>query len=183
MDLYIANTTKQHADFYYRLPEVPGAPRCQRIPIGGQVKISGSLSTPDIDAIIAQHAPYGMVPADALDTIRGYVGLCYSVGKPVPAHKIERAMNDNITVLVQRGAETRKAGAVASSMVIEDALTEQARPEILRNYETTIVEENPDARGGEGGPAISEGIRVNRAADPDGNIPAPSRHGKRRKAA
>ena len=184
MDLYIANTTKQNVAFYYRVPESV-ALREQTIRVGSQERISGNLSTPDIDAIIAQHAPYGMVSADELDRVKGFVGLCYSVGKPIPAAKIERAMNENISVLIRRGKETREMGAIASSVAIENTLAEQSRPEILKEFDASIVEENPDARGDAGGPAISEGVRVNRLADPDGHVPPQSGRsaGKRRRAA
>lgn len=184
MKLYIANTTRQNVDFYYRVPEIPGAPRMQKISIGGQILVSGDLNTPQIEAILSQHAPYGIVSADELDRVKGYVGLCFSIDKPVPAHKIERAMNENISILVRRGQQTRRESAVATSALIETELSEKSRPEILKNFEASIVEENPEVRGTEAGPAIAEGVRVNRLADPDGHIPETHhRAGKRRKAA
>jgi hypothetical protein len=179
MRLYISNTTKQNVDFFYRVLENPVARR-QQIPIGGQIVISGDLSTPDVEYIIGQHRPYGMVSADELDRTKEFVGLCYSVDKPVTMIKIERTMRHNDAVLIKRGEEIRKEAAIASSNGLENSLVEQDRQESLRSFETTIVEENSEKRDTSDVKAISEGIRVRRSEEPQ---PRPVNSGKARRRA
>jgi hypothetical protein len=162
--MYIANCTQQVQDFIYRLPETPG-PRSQRIDIGSQVQISGDLSTPDIDAIVRQHATYGLVSVDEVDRTKPFVGLCYSVDKPVPVAKIKSAIAHNYDVMVERGKELRKEAAVAT----ESSLVERgAGPAAL---EMSVVEETKDGSD----PTFNEGLRVTRNEAPS----EPPRRGNR----
>jgi hypothetical protein len=162
MRLYVANATKQNVDFLYRVPERQSWLQ-QRIPIGGQVQVTGELSRDVIDYIIQQHVKYGIVSADEVDRTREFTGLCYSVDKPVQMAKIEKLIRHNTDELVKLGKQIRQESAVASSVSLEGEIDQSGRNEVLRNFEASIVEENHDDR--DEGPAIAEGIRVNRSGE------------------
>lgn len=181
MHLYIGNASRQNVAFMYRVLESTGI-RTQHIPIGSQVKISGDLSSDEIEYIVGQHRKYGLTPADEIDRKREFVGTVYSVGKPIPYNKIMDAMNRNIFVLVERGKQIRQEAAIAEAVKIENDLVQTGRPESLSSFEATIVEENPGGRNA--GPAMSEGLRVTRNANPDGSPKETAKTGRgRRKAA
>lgn len=169
--LYIANTKKQAEDFCYRMPGQNGV-RKQRIEIGQQIAISGGdLSTLEIDAIVDQHAMYGMVCVDALDRTKEFIGLCYSIGKPVTIGKMEIALAHNDDVLTDRGKELRKEAAVS----VNNALEQQT--DGLQKLDISVQEDNAP----QGVVPIAEGIRVQREA----HAPRPSsqKPGGRRRAA
>jgi hypothetical protein len=162
MMLFIGNATKQNVVFAYRVPEQSGV-RAQNIPIGGQVRISGDLSSTDIDSIIAQHRPYGLVDAREVDRDKEFHGLCYSIGSPVTVAKIGLAIQHNTSVLVERGQEMRKAAAVAVQGRIEHDLAETPGMEStnMRQLDVSVVEEEPKGGYGPDKP-IAEGITVKR---------------------
>lgn len=161
MKMYIANATKQVADFIYRVPETQSL-RTQSIPIGGQVQLSGELDRTAIDYIIEQHTRYGLVPADEIDRTREFSGLCYSIDAPVKVPKITSLIHHNVEQLIARGRQTREESAVASNNFLENEINESGRPEVLRNFEASVVEENHDERDER--PAVAEGVRVSRSA-------------------
>jgi hypothetical protein len=157
MRLYVANLTKQYYKFMWSIPEHFGQSR-QTIPMGSQICLSNvELSTPDIDYIVRKHARYGFVKIEEIDTAKGYVGLVYSIDKPVDAVTIERVMRRNSLVMNDRGKKIRQEAAVAESQRIDTQLVEADRPP-LRRFESSVVVENPDTSA-EGAP-IAEGIRV-----------------------
>ena len=173
MRLYIANATKQNFDFMYRMPEVSGI-RVQTIPIGGQIQITGELSTLQVDSIIAQHAKYGMVSVDEIDRSRNFTGLCYSIDKQIPVAKIMTAVRLNTAVLQNRGKQMRQEAAVAENNRIERTLIENDIPGVLNKLEVSVVEEKDRA---DGEPMVAEGVRVTRN-EPE-NEQAPPRRRRR----
>lgn len=162
MKLYIGNATRQLQDFTYRLPEVPGV-RNQMILIGGQIAISGDLNKRQIDAIIDQHEPYGLVAIEDIDRTRPFVGLCYSVDREIVPGAIEKLMRHNTGVLVERGKSLRVAAAVVEENRISNQLSDNdMRP--LRNFEMSVVEENPQPSA-DGTEPVAEGFRIKREAE------------------
>ena len=176
MDLYIANASMQTFDFMYRVPGTNGV-RKQTIPIGEQIKISGSLSQPEVDAIIDQHRPYGMVESSELDRVRGRFGaLVYSVDKPVAASRLAQAQDVRIDDLVKQGAESRKAAAIQANKLIEDELP---RGSTLNKMIMTMQEEDRTLQSDETpSPKISEGLIITR----DKNHPAMEQIGSAKRA-
>ncbi|HEY0181252.1 MAG TPA: hypothetical protein VGC09_00455 [Rhodopila sp.] len=184
MHLYIANASYQTQVFIYRLLESK-TPRQQPIRRGHQIKITGDLSTEDIDYVVGQHRKYGLISTAEVDANRTHTALIYSVGKPVPPSKVEAIMARNKEVLQARGKQIRKEAAMAEAVRVEKDLTEQgARPESLLEMNTEIVEQNHDDR--DSTPAVAEGFRVTRNANPDGSPindnPKRGRGGRRRAA-
>lgn len=168
MKLYVANCTNQVQDFIYRLPETASS-RQQQIAIGGQVRISGDLGQKDIDAIVEQHSKYGLVDVGSIDRERQFMGMCYSVDKPVDLKYVERAFEFNLRRLEDMGRKFRQEAAVAVSNAVEE------QGSGLTALEMSVIEEetkkNPN-------PTISEGTRVTRH-EPPGATPSPSRRGRR----
>lgn len=161
MRLYIGNATRQLQNFTYRLPEVPGA-RSQMILIGGQIAISGDLNKRQIDAIIEQHEPYGLIAIEDIDRTRPFVGLCYSLDREISPGAIEKLMRHNTSVLVERGKSLRVAAAVVEENRINNQLQDNdLRP--LRNFEMSVVEESP-LPSPDGTEPVAEGYRIQRDA-------------------
>lgn len=105
MKLYIANTTKQRQIFAYRKLETG---RLIQIPInhGDQMMVLDG-STDEVDAVVQHHRVYGLVDSTKIDQSRAFVGLCYSLNKPVSASVIEKAIRDN-DIHLTRGAHGRR---------------------------------------------------------------------------
>lgn len=163
-EMYVANVSKQDFNFIYRVPERKG-PVSQMIRAGSQVKLAPwgtaktNLSQPDIDAVIAQFAKYGMKEAGSIDLNRGpFTGLCYTIGKPVATSKMLAALEKNEDTLFQQGVEMRKEAAIATSDSIEEGMGVP-----LRGLEMSVSEIEP--RGGfhdDGMKHVAEGVRVTR---------------------
>jgi hypothetical protein len=171
MKLYVANCTKQVQDFIYRLPET-AASRQQKIDIGGQIRVSGDLTTQDIDAIIEQHSRYGMVNVDTIDRTKEFVGVCYSVDKPVDLKYVRRALEINQFVLEERGREIRTEAAVATANSVEEQ--NPGLHALEMSVQEVETKSNPN-------PTISEGTRVSRFEDPGPTRPS-ARRGNRKAA-
>lgn len=164
MQLYVANPTKQIVDFVYRVTDTSSPSwklspiRKQTIGIGGQVKLSGELSQEDISFIIKTNSAYGFVAADTAHNSKVFVSTMYSTDKPVSSLKIEHVMDRNTQILNDRGRNNRKEAAIAEAGRLENDLMDSGRPERLRSFEASVVEENHDDR--DESDAVSEGYRI-----------------------
>ncbi len=176
-ELYIGNVSKQIHQFAYRSLERPGI-IFQTISIGGQIRIvpngaRSDLTTPEIDYIIEQHKTYGIAPIDELDSITNpFGGLCYSIGKPISAEKLRRAMLKKDDAVKAFGAKLRQEAALAVNSQIEEQI---GAP--LRNLEMSFTEEEPRGGYSDDTDHVSEGVRVTRLADH--GPPAAERRGRR----
>lgn len=176
--LYVGNATKLRFDFCYRVPETTTL-RTQRIEPGMQERITGDLSTEQIDAIIAQHAKYGLINESDIDRARAFHGTCYSIGKPLTVARLTYLMSKNMDQLVTRGDEIRRANAIAQNSLFERALTESGRPERVAALDLTVQQENHDPANDV--PQFSVGTLVTRE---NGDAPRGSRQaGKSRRRA
>jgi hypothetical protein len=141
MRMYVGNCSQQVQDFYYRVPEEAqgrsSGLRMQKIDVGSQVIISGNLSTPQIESIVAQHAPYGLIRVDEIDRTRPYIGLCYDVDRPIPVNKLKYAIEHNREVLIKRGEEIRKETAVAVNQQLEEVAPGLTKSEFTLQEEKT----------------------------------------------
>lgn len=118
MNLFIANCSKQNLEFTYRLP---GSMQVVRMPIeaGKQVNIS-NLKQPDLDAIIKQHAKYGLVHAKEAAGKQQFAGYAYSVDKPVTLNQITDKMEHNVDVAVDRANDMRAATTLATAEALQE---------------------------------------------------------------
>lgn len=116
MKLYVANMTKQFHDFLYTVPEEKkqGRFRMQRIAPGEQIRVyQDDMTQADVDAIVSQHEIYGLIGVNEIKRTKAFIGLCFSVDKPVDMEKFMVAEQHNDAVLADRGVEIRKNAAVA----------------------------------------------------------------------
>ncbi|MGX5055997.1 hypothetical protein ACWKX9_20385 [Enterobacter asburiae] len=118
MKLHIANTTKQRHDFTYRKPET-GRLVYHPINAGSQVVVLDGTAA-EIDAIVQQHAIYGLIDANSIDQSRVYIGMCYSIDKAVPSRIIEKAMRDNDEHLTRGAHERRQASVIATNQALSE---------------------------------------------------------------
>ena len=118
MKLYIANTTKQRHIFAYRTLETG---RLIQIPIahGAQMMVLDG-SPEEVDAVIQHHQTYGLVDSTKIDQSQEFIGICYSINKPVSAAVIEKTIRDNDIHLTRNAHNLRQA----SIMALDSALRE-----------------------------------------------------------
>jgi hypothetical protein len=164
-ELYIGNVSKQIQQFCYRSPDRPGV-IVQTIPIGGQIRISPNgqhvdLSPLEIDAIIAQHSAYGIVNVSDIDNKQSpFNGVCYSIGKPISAEKLRRAMLKKEEALGVFGQKLRQEAALAVNSQIEEQI---GAP--LRQLEMSFEEVEPKGGYADDVDHLAEGVRVTREAE------------------
>lgn len=152
--LYVANASKQNHDFIYRLPEETSFRR-QQIPRGGQIVIYQANINADIVSIILdQHLRYGLVDSSKIDSTKPFVGLCYSIDKPINVNKIMYADEHNAGVLQNQSEEARKLSAAAIHDAINASTDGAVRVERL-DFE--VVEQNKPSE-----PGLNEIVSVSR---------------------
>jgi len=110
--LFIANTSNKNNEFNFRLPERTQL-RTVQIPAGMQMEVLKNASKEEVDSVIKQHEPYGLVNEAEIKKICKFAGTVYSIDKPVRVNSMELAMEANNDILLQEGHEQRKIAAVA----------------------------------------------------------------------
>jgi hypothetical protein len=169
--LYVANASKQRHDFIYRIPEETSVRR-QQIAPGGQITVYQPNAQPEvIRSIIDQHVRYGLVDVSEIDRRKPFVGVCYSIDKPIKVEKIMYADEHNSTVLTKASEEARQLSAAALHTALEQATEGAAKVESL---ELEIVQQN-----GRDEPGLNEIVTVGQQID--NSIPPPTRRGRSRK--
>jgi hypothetical protein len=177
--VWVANPTQQVHQLFYRIKN-KHAPVTQLIPQGGQVRLSKELEEEELVAFIVQQSNYGMVSWDEVDRTKPFIGLCYSVGKPVPIGVIRGGLMHNQEILIERGTRLRQEAGVAVHNMIEQTDFMRETGSDLKSLELSVVEENQDRHTQivPDTPIISEGVRVTKDVQK-----APPPKGSRRRAA
>jgi len=184
MKLYIANATKQLQQFWYTSRLSNGTLKQVRQDIleGSQIQIqwdgTGNMQPEDIDYVVGQHAVYGLLDIADVDKAKPFVGLCYSIDKPVPAMRIQKLMMHNQEVLEDRAETNLKATALANNELLENRVAMTARDArqpipVVGDLEISITEES---KGGapaktnffREGKQAAGGIKVHRSETPPG---------------
>ena len=163
MELWIANTTKQHHLLMFWMPEgeashvatiagqrieTPVQPKLRRreIKAGKQICIS-NLTAAQIGAIVAQHAIYGLQNAKEMSRVHGYVGYSYNVDAPVPIDEMLAVfeMNDKAKDAQARERIVLEAADV-SNVIAKDLAQKTGKPieEVRPNVEVSHLEENTE---------------------------------------
>jgi hypothetical protein len=165
MKIYVANCTPQVHNFVYRMLGQTGI-RQQMIEVGRQVRLSGEMTSEEIDFIVNQHAKYGLIrDTEITRKTRGFNCLVYAVDRPVAVDNMTIVLELNREALVTQGQQTRKEAAVAVTNAIEN------EGPGLKALELSVVEE--DRPGVEG--TMAEGLRVTREEGPATSGDAPRR--------
>jgi hypothetical protein len=149
--LYIANTSKQHHDFAYRLPEEQNI-RYEPIRAGSQVRLPGDLPHDLIQRIVKQHECYGMKSVSELQRNRHFVGLCYSVDKPISLDAIHETFETNDVAMNERAEDRREETAAAIGSEIQSTM--QAHGANVSRSEVETIEDT------KGTPTVASGYEI-----------------------
>lgn len=154
--LFVANLSKQHHEFHYRIPEGDRTKALApvMIPVGQQRQVGGDLRLEDIALIVEDCARYGIVSSDEIKNRREFTGLCYRIAKPVPIDTFYESYEKNDEALDERSADIRQEAATAMANQIEETLHTPHSRVTLHRTEVELVEQTP------GTPKIAEGIEV-----------------------
>jgi hypothetical protein len=192
--LYIANTTKHDQIIFYRLDfdqsgqpvsQVGKMPKQQTIPRGRQVNIGGDLYMSQIDSIVEQLKPYGLIGVADVQHMTKIAPYVFNVDQPVSSETMRRvhAFNDGVSIL--DGKKRRQSAAVAVNDQVQrvvDELAAQANvplPTPFVDPTKPVVEFEQIEQSENGEKRIEEGYILNQDAPA-----APEPKGRaRRKAA
>lgn len=163
--IFIANTTNQRWDFMWRRPG-GGKAQMQPIEVGQQIRVSGQTTIADVQAIMEQWARYGMRLADEVKQLRGqFIGLILSPEKPVEVDRhIRPTIEANRGILDERGRQLRLQAGIAMQQNAEQRAQEDGGA--LREFEVSIVEDDPTGEGAKEKATFAENITISRQADP-----------------
>ena len=118
--LYLANTTKQHRIFTYRIlhkradGSIPGAATWPIKP-GGQICIDDNFTKAEIDEIISQNVKYGLKSAAEVSRVKNFVGIVYDTEHPVSMDNMLERFEKNDSVLAGEAQQRREVTAAAIS--------------------------------------------------------------------
>jgi hypothetical protein len=125
--LYVANLTSQEHNFHYRMPAEEGWSRrvqVQTIAPGGQQQIHAEAPIQVIEAIIDQHRQYGLIEASEVHKYKGFVGICFSIDKPMDMDLLHLGVDHNQGALFDEAARNRARWARDVDRIFEDTLIE-----------------------------------------------------------
>lgn len=148
--LYIANCTKQHQDFQYRIPET-GKLTAQPIPVGQQIMVYKDTNRHELEQIVAQHEVYGLLPVSEARKAKGFVGLCYDYDKPVSMEVVVETVEHNDEALEQRSQEIREDSVAATEHQMKEQVQQAGGDaEDVSGLEVEVVEQKaPNDPNGE----------------------------------
>ena len=113
--LYVANTSRQHAQFIARLPE-HGTILRKPIRSGQQEMVyEGELYV--IEQIIQQNELYGLKKAEEVTRTKTFTGMAYRIDRPIAVDNFMIADEKNHEILEDQGAETRANAAIYATAV------------------------------------------------------------------
>ena len=152
MKLYVANCSKQEHLFTYMIPENP-RPFSHSIRAGAQIEIPGNQDA--IDAIINQHAIYGMMEINKVK--KGFGGLCYRLEKPISIEAIQSGFTQSEQETIDRSQLARNVTAAAADQMIANKAQEMGLKQ-KSGLEIEVIEEKKNA--GDNEPKFEQTIEV-----------------------
>jgi len=174
--LYIANCTKQNQMIYYRLDfNNRGEPeknarfqpaKQQEIPPGRQIILGGDFHPTQIEDIVQQLVPYGLIGVTDVPRQKKVAPFVFNVDKPVPADIMRNVSHINSEVQIEEGKLRRQKAAIA----VNDLVTQRVAAEFLNQGVTDeptqnlslAIEQEEQSENGE--KRIAEGFKVSAAA-------------------
>ena len=166
MDLYIANGTKQHQSFQYRIPGTKQV-RTQHIAIGNYIRVAGDLSDLEIKSVVAQHRKYGLIDADDINKGRGPAPLCFRVGGRVTPDEIVALVARNRGELIILGKKVREEAATALGSLLGKAAEESGTGADFSEADIDIIEEENKAAPKSDEDMFDEKMIIQRADNKD----------------
>jgi hypothetical protein len=168
--LFVANLSNQVGELAFRPLELNKIVTL-KLKEGEQIRVSlngnADLTTPEIDAILAQLVPYGLTNVnDGRQSVGAQTPMIYALNKPISQDQLNRAAQQRNTALTALGRKIREDGAVQIDHQIQ---RKNPQPLPLRKLEMSFVEETPQGGFADGHQPLAEGVRV---------IPDPSQQGR-----
>jgi hypothetical protein len=175
--LYISNVSRQEQIVCYRLDygkdgELKDTNRRfepakqQPIPPGRQVMIGGDMHMRQIEDIVEQLKPYGLI--GALDAPRQHrvATLVFNIVNPVPTKVMESVRDTNAELQTAEGIERRKKAAVATNEMVQSAVASQFLEKGIPDEpaDKTIITFEQQEQSDAGEKTIAEGYRVEAGA-------------------
>ena len=184
MKLYIANPTRQTQVVCYRLDynkngELQESDRTrfqparqQDIAPGRQIQLGGDMHITQIEDIVDQLKPYGIVGVVDIPQLgRKVVPYIFNIDRPVPAEAMRKVQNSNAAVLIEDGRDRRARAAVASNEIVQNTVEHQFLENGIDQKPSDKIavgfEQLDQSEAGE--KTIAEGYRVS----PHANNPKP----------
>ena len=185
--LYIANCTKQNQTVYYRLDfNNRGEPekntrfqpaKQQEIPPGRQIILGGDFHPTQIEDIVQQLVPYGLIGVTDVPRQKVVAPFVFNVDRPVPADIMRNISAVNSAVQIEQGKMRRQKAAIAvndlvSQRVAQEFLNQGITDEPTQDISLAIEQEDQSEAGEK---MIAEGFKV------DANAKAAPGKGPRRR--
>jgi hypothetical protein len=175
--LYIANVSRQNQIVCFRLDYGPDGElkdtnrrfepaRQQEIPPGRQVMIGGDMHMRQIEDIVKQLQPYGLVGALDAPRQRAIAPLVFNVVNPVTAKVMESVRDTNAELLTADGHERRQKAAVATNDIVQTTVAQQFAEVGIEDKpaDRTDVTFEQQEQSEAGEKTIAEGYRVEAGA-------------------
>jgi hypothetical protein len=189
MRLYLANPTRQEQIICYRVDFNKDGERLesdrtrfqparqQPVPPGRQIQLGGDMHIHQIEDIIEQLKPYGLIGVTDVPRMdRKVVPYIFNIDAYVPLKTFKEVMDHNSGIHIQDGQHRRAAAAVASSELVQQTIANQLmqvgieQPPAEAAVEVSY-EQLEQSEAGER--TIAEGYRV------DPNAPGPQQAPRR----
>lgn len=164
--LFIGNTTKQHHDFVFKMPET-GRTISRKIQAGTQEVVFRDSTDAVVNAVIDQHKKYGLVSETEAKKAKHFIGLLYSTEKPIKLGSLELAFHHNQEILeAQAEKNLEHIGQAAKESL--DAISRDGEGSGLPRLELEVVEqakEGRDTKVAKGVEMTKPGVRPNKARE------------------
>lgn len=175
--LFIANVSKQIQIVCFRLDygkdgELKDTNRRfepakqQEIKPGQQVMIGGDMHMRQIEDIVGQLQPYGLVGALDAPRLKSVAPLIFNIVNPVTTKTMEHVRDSNAELQTADGQERRKKAAVATNEIVQNTVAAQFAEKGIQDEpadKTTVTFEQQD-QSELGEKTIAEGYRVEAGA-------------------
>lgn len=163
MKMIIANCTSQNHTLNYQIPEEQ-RPISHPIPMGKQDYVGGSfrtdLSPPQIEGVVTQLAPYGLMAVKDLNRMPDRVVPYVWDDKPITIATIRRVMDHNTGVKVDEGKNRRKLAAISGNDALERAISEAADTPKVEVFTLEVEEVDNNAHETDDTKLVKEGFVV-----------------------
>ena len=171
--LFIANVGRQNQVVCYRLDygkdgELKDTNRRfepakqQEIPPGRQVMIGGDMHMRQIEDIVDQLKPYGLIGALDAPRQQKIATLVFNIVNPVPAKTMESVRDGNAELQTAEGHDRRMKAAVATNDIVQNTVANQFLEKGIPDQpaDKTVITFEQQEQSDLGEKTIAEGYRV-----------------------
>lgn len=152
--VYVANVTMQNHKLNFLLP---GGRKAVSLDVGmGRQIYVAEMSTPEIDAMVHQLGPYGLVESGQVPR-KQKVTYIFRVGGPVSSAEMQKVIDQNRGILRDEGKDRREKAAIAANV----AMNTDETP--LRNMTMDVEEIDPGDLGNDSD-HVGEGFSIDNVA-------------------